>query len=261
MTFLAVDDENIQLLKLVSALEQASPNNTILKFNNPVEALEEAEKTPIDVAFLDIEMMEMNGVELAKRLKEINPIINIIFVTGYTEYALDAYSLHASGYLTKPVTSKRIELELENLRYPMPHEETNKNIRIQCLGDFEVYYKEEPVKFSRSKSKELLALLVDRNGAMVTMPELSKVLFNEDKSSYIRNLIADLSKTLKELNEEKLIVKHFNSIGINPNSFECDYYDYIKGEPYAVKKYQGEYMSQYEWAKSLKNKHFGKKKH
>ena len=148
-------------------------------------------------------MPGMSGVELAKRLKEINPSINIIFVTGYTEYALDAYSLHASGYLTKPVTSERIKLELEDLRFPMPRKKASKNIKIQCFGDFEVYYQDSPIKFSRSKTKEMLAYLVDRQGAMVSLTGLSKLLFNEEKSSYMRNLVADLTKTFKKYKMKK----------------------------------------------------------
>ena len=259
MRFLAVDDENIQLLKLVDCIKEVAPDNEIVTFHNPLDVLSYAKENPAEVAFLDIEMPGMSGVELAKRLKEINPSINIIFVTGYTEYALDAYSLHASGYLTKPVTSERIKLELEDLRFPMPRKKASKNIKIQCFGDFEVYYQDSPIKFSRSKTKEMLAYLVDRQGAMVTLTELSKLLFNEEKSSYMRNLVADLTKTFKEIQDEEVINKHFNSIGVNPNAFECDYYDYLDNEPYAVKKYRGEYMSQYPWAKALKNKHFKSK--
>ena len=258
MKFLAVDDENIQLLKLVDAIKEVAPDNEVVTFHNPLEVLEYPEVASFDVAFLDIEMPGMNGVELAKRLKEVNPSINIIFVTGYTEYALDAYSLHASGYLTKPITSERIKLELDDLRFPMPRGGRIKRIRVQCFGDFEVYCEEEPLKFARSKTKEMLAYLVDREGAMVKLDELSKVLFNEEKASYMRNLVADLVKTFKAVGEEGIIIKHFNSIGVDKYAFECDYYDYINNEPYAVKKYRGEYLNQYPWAKALKKQHFKK---
>ncbi|MCR5184854.1 MAG: response regulator [Bacilli bacterium] len=259
MIFLAVDDEHLQLSKLVAAIKEAAPDNEIHNFRNPLEALEFAQTQIIDVAFLDIEMGGLSGIELAKKLKEINPLINIIFVTGYTEYALDAVTMHASGYLTKPVTSEKIKMELEDLRFQIPHHAPDKLIRVQCFGDFEVYYNEEPVKFARSKTKEMFAYLIDRQGAMVTMSELSKLLFNEDKSSYVRNLVADLTKTMKDLHIEKVITKRFNGIGVNTEYIDCDYYDYLNNEAYAVKKYRGEFLNQYEWAKSLKNKHFRKR--
>ena len=250
MLFLAVDDENLQLNKLVDALKEADPKCEILSFNNPLVAYEAVKKVKIDAAFLDIEMGGMNGVELGKKLKQINPNINIIFVTGYDQYAIDAYSMHASGYLTKPVSTERIKAELANLRYPMPGGNDANILRAQCFGQFEVFYNNKPIKFNRSKTKEMLAYLIDKRGAMVSVKELSVALFGEEKSSYIRNLVADLSSALKELNIEDTFVKHFNSYGVNVSEISCDYYDYLKGEPYAVKAYHGTYMEQYSWKKS-----------
>ena len=250
MLFLAVDDENLQLNKLVDTLKAADPRCEVLSFNNPLVALEAVKQVKIDVAFLDIEMGGMNGVELGKRLKQLNPNINIIFVTGYDQYAIDAYSMHASGYLTKPVSVERIKAELSNLRYPMPGGNDANRLKAQCFGQFEVFYNNKPVKFARSKTKEMLAYLIDKRGAMVSVKELSQALFGEDKGSYIRNLVADLTQALKELNIEEVFVKRFNSYGIDSSLISCDYYDYLKGEPYAVKAYRGSYMEQYSWKKS-----------
>lgn len=250
MLFLAVDDENLQLNKLVDALKAADPRCEVLSFNNPLVALEAVKQVKIDVAFLDIEMGGMNGVELGKRLKQLNPNINIIFVTGYDQYAIDAYSMHASGYLTKPVSVERIKAELSNLRYPMPGGNDANRLKAQCFGQFEVFYNNKPIKFNRSKTKEMLAYLIDKRGAMVSVKELSQALFGEDKGSYIRNLVADLTQALKDLNIEDVFVKRFNSYGIDSSLISCDYYDYLKGEPYAVKAYRGSYMEQYSWKKS-----------
>ena len=250
MLFLAVDDENLQLNKLVDTLKAADPRCEVLSFNNPLVALEAVKQVKIDVAFLDIEMGGMNGVELGKRLKQLNPNINIIFVTGYDQYAIDAYSMHASGYLTKPVSVERIKAELSNLRYPMPGGNDANRLKAQCFGQFEVFYNNKPIKFARSKTKEMLAYLIDKRGAMVSVKELSQALFGEDKASYIRNLVADLTQALKELNIEDIFVKRFNSYGVDSSLISCDYYDYLKGEPYAVKAYRGSYMEQYSWKKS-----------
>ena len=250
MLFLAVDDENLQLNKLVDTLKAADPRCEVLSFNNPLVALEAVKQVKIDVAFLDIEMGGMNSVELGKRLKQLNPNINIIFVTGYDQYAIDAYSMHASGYLTKPVSVERIKTELSNLRYPMPGGNDANRLKAQCFGQFEVFYNNKPVKFARSKTKEMLAYLIDKRGAMVSVKELSQALFGEDKGSYIRNLVADLTQALKDLNIEDVFVKRFNSYGVDSSLISCDYYDYLKGEPYAVKAYRGSYMEQYSWKKS-----------
>lgn len=83
-----------------------------------MKAFEENAENKIDIAFLDIETPVINGIQLAKKLKKVNPLVNIIFVTAYDTYALDAYKLHASGYITKPVNESKIKEELDGLRYP-----------------------------------------------------------------------------------------------------------------------------------------------
>ena len=250
MIFLAVDDEKLQLNHLVDALKEADNTAEIYSFQNPLEALEKAKEISVDVAFLDIEMPGLNGVDLAKKLKGINPLINIIFCTGYSEYAFDAMKMHASGYLGKPITKEMVQLELSDLRFPMHKEEQTKALlRVQCFGNFEVFYKDIPVKFARSKTKELFAYLVDRNGAMSTSKELSAVLFKENKQPYLRILVADLNKSLKAVGAGEVFVTSFNGYAVNTKLVECDFYDYLNNEPYAVKAYRGQYMKQYKWAK------------
>ena len=205
MLYLAVDDENLQLNKLVDTLKAADPRCEVLSFNNPLVALEAVKQVKIDVAFLDIEMGGMNGVELGKRLKQLNPNINIIFVTGYDQYAIDAYSMHASGYLTKPVSVERIKAELSNLRYPMPGGNDANRLKAQCFGQFEVFFNNKPIKFARSKTKEMLAYLIDKRGAMVSVKELSQALFGEDKASYIGYLKLESSALI--LSTETGLVK------------------------------------------------------
>ena len=255
MKFLCVDDEELQLLKLVDCVKEVVPDGEIAQFSNPLEALEYIKNHhDIDVAFLDIALPEISGIEIAKTIKETDPTTNIIFVTAYAEYALEAHTLHASGYLTKPLTSSQVKVELENLRYPMPHEASKSLLRIQCFGMFEIYKDNVPLNFARTKSKELLAYLVDKQGAVVSINELSSVLFEEDKTAYVRNLISDIQKTLKSVGAGKVFIKRFNGAAIDTSLVECDLYDYFKGEPYAIRKYAGEYMNQYYWSVFPKKK-------
>lgn len=94
-------------------------------------------------------MRGMNGVELARRLKEINPKMNIIFVTGYSEYAGEAMSLHASGYIMKPVSKAKVEKELADLRFPIIPK-NDALLRVQCFGNFDVFTPDgEHVHFER----------------------------------------------------------------------------------------------------------------
>ena len=96
MRILLVDDEELQLLRLEKEARKVFPQETeFLVFQNPLEAQKETEGKKIDIAFLDIEMPGINGIGLAKSLKKRDPLINVIFVTAYNDYALEAYKIHA----------------------------------------------------------------------------------------------------------------------------------------------------------------------
>lgn len=248
MRILLVDDEELQLLRLTEAVKKnLSADNEFLSYSNPVFAWENNKETPVDIAFLDVEMPVLNGLMLAKKLKSVNPQVNVIFVTAYNEYALDAYKLHASGYVTKPVNADKIKEELEGLRYPVELP-TTKKLQVKCFGNFEVFVGGVPVKFSRKKSKELFAYLVDREGVAVNVNELNAILWEEDKKSYLRNLVADIQASLKAVGVEDVFVKRRNECYINTAKIDCDAYEFRKNNPNAIRAYRGEYMSQYSWA-------------
>ncbi len=248
MRILMVDDEDLQLLRLVNTVKKViTDDSEFLSYNNPVKAFEENKDKKIDIAFLDIEMPVLSGVQLAKKLKAINPKINIIFVTAYNDYAIEAYKMHASGYIMKPVNEERIKEELDGLRYEIELK-PSKVLQVKCFGNFEIFHNGTPLKFHRQKSKELFAYLVDREGASVNVNELNAVLWEEDKKSYFRNLIADIQNTLKEVGAEDVFVKRYNECFIDPTLIDCDAYEYKRNNPDAIRMYRGEYMIQYSWA-------------
>lgn len=246
MKILIVDDEELQLTRLIESVKKVLLTDEIFSFTNPLEALKQGESTYIDIAFLDIEMPGLNGIMLAKKLKSINPKINIIFVTAYDNYALEAYKMHASGYVSKPVNEDKIKEEIEELKHPIEITPTKK-LQIKCFGNFEVFHNGEPVRFSYKKSKEAFAYLVDREGSAINVNELNAVLWEEDHPSYLRNLIADIQNTLKSIGAEDVFVKRHNECYIDVNKVDCDAYEYKKGNPDAVRMYRGEYMFQYSW--------------
>lgn len=253
MRILAVDDEPSALHLLTRSILAVAEQAEVVGFTNPAAALEWAMENICDIAFLDIELGSMNGIELGKRLKERNPKTNLIFVTGYLNYAVSAYALHASGYLSKPASQEAIRVELENLRYPMPKPQTGKKLVVHCFGNFEVFYDGKPLGFKRSKTKELFAFLIDRNGARVTSGDICARLWEDEtgdkqQKDYLRHLVMDLANTLERVGESEVFVRSRNGYHINPSLLECDYYDYLNNVPYAVRAYQGEYMQQYSWA-------------
>ena len=247
MNVLLVDDEPLQLMRLEKAVKENLKDDTIVSFDNPLKAHEHCKQWRPDLAFLDIEMPGLTGIQLAKKLKAINPLVNLIFVTAYDQYALEAHRLRASGYVTKPVNKEKVAVELENLRYPIQAEE-KKKLQIKCFGNFEVFFGGEPLRFSYKKSKEAFAYLVDREGSAISINELNAVLWEEDHPSYLRNLIADIQNTLRKAGVDDAFVKRHNECYIDVTKVDCDAYEYKKGSADAVRQYRGEYMIQYDWA-------------
>ena len=112
-----VDDRKIFISGALPILEEVLPNAIITGFTRPTEVIEYAKANRIALAFLDIEMGKMNGFELCRMLLEVNPRTNIVYLTAYMEYSLDAWSTGASGFLLKPITAENVRFQLKNLRY------------------------------------------------------------------------------------------------------------------------------------------------
>lgn len=113
-----VDDRKIILAGGLSVLEQTMPNATVIGFTRPSEALEYARSNRVALAFLDIELGKMNGLELCRALLEINPRTNVVYLTAYSDYSLEAWNTGASGFMLKPITPEGVQAQLRNLRYP-----------------------------------------------------------------------------------------------------------------------------------------------
>ena len=247
MIAIAVDDEALMLGALVAAVE-ASPDITeVFKFSNCDEALEFAQHNYADIAFLDINMRGMGGLTLAEKIIAALPNCKIIFCTGYEEYAIPAFKLHASGYLMKPISADDVQGEIDNIKGV---NNVDRPLTIKCFGNFEVYAKNEKLMFKRLKTKELLAFLVDRNGAGMTAKQICAVLFPDDSddtknSAYLRQLVLDLKNTLKSVGAEGVLRHETPCYRIDTNLIKCDYTSYLEtGKP----EFLGEYMTQYSWA-------------
>jgi len=114
-----VDDEGIILSGGLPVLEEVFPNANISGFTRPSEAINYAQNNPIALAFLDIEMGKLNGLEVCRELQRINPNTNVIFLTAYMDYSLDAWKTGASGFIIKPITAAEVRNQLARLRFPL----------------------------------------------------------------------------------------------------------------------------------------------
>lgn len=244
MNVVVVDDERFVLAAETKAIERVLPGANIIAFQKAKEVVEYAEGNRVDIAFLDINIKSMSGIQLAEKLKSYNSRINIIFCTGYSEYSLEAHELYCSGYLMKPITDEKIQKAVDNLRYPVTQKE--EGLKVQCFGNFEVYKDGKPIKFKHKKTKELFAYLIDRRGATISTKEMMIALYEEnDKESYIRNLRADLNNTFEQLGLPDVLIHNGGNVGVDMGKIECDYADYLEGQK---SLFHGEYMSQYSFA-------------
>ena len=247
MIAIAVDDEALMLRALTRAIK-ASPDITqVIEFSDCEKALDYAKNNPISVAFLDINMRGMGGLALAEKIVALKPDCKIVFCTGYEEYAIPAFKLHASGYLMKPISAEDVQSEIDNIKGVR---QKRKLLEVKCFGNFEVYAKGERLLFKRSKTKELFAFLIDRNGAGMTAKQICAVLFPEDtddnkNGTYLRQLVLDLKTTLKAVEAEEVFRHETPFYRIDTSLIKCDYLSYIEsGKP----EFYGEYMAQFSWA-------------
>ena len=247
MRVIAVDDEELMLRALVRAISSSPDVKEVVKFSSSEKALVYVEDNPIDIAFLDINMRGMGGIALAEKIIELRPNIKIVFCTGYEEYAIPAFKLHASGYLMKPISAEDVQNEIDNIKGVRKKE---KLLEVKCFGNFEVYVKGERLAFKRSRTKELFAFLVDRKGAGMTAKQICVVLFPDDtddvkNTAYLRQLIMDLKNTLKTVGADAVFCHETPFYRIDTSLLKCDYFSYLEtGKP----EFLGEYMTQFSWA-------------
>ena len=247
MKAIAVDDEILMLGALVKAISASPDIAEVTKFSDCEEALDFVTTHSVDIAFLDINMRGMGGLALAEKIIALRSNCRIVFCTGYEEYAIPAFKLHASGYLMKPISAEDVQIEIDNIKGLRQKE---KLLTVNCFGNFEVYAKGEKLMFKRMKTKELFAYLVDRKGAAMTAKQICAVLFPDDmddnkNAAYLRQLVLDLKNTLKSVGAESVLRHETPCYRVDTSLIQCDYISYLEtGKP----EFYGEYMMQYSWA-------------
>lgn len=258
MIIFVIDDEELSLKSAKRILKLVAPDAELHCFSSAFDALEAVNNENIipDVVFSDIEMPEMSGIIFATQLKSLAPDARVIFVSAYSEYTVDAFKVRAQGYLMKPATVKDVLAELE--RVPRSHTVDSDKLEVKCFGHFEVFYKSKPLVFQIEQTKELLAFLIDKKGALCSPIGICDALQRDASdmstvSQRVRNLVSDLKNTLVEIGMEDVLIQNHRRIAIQKNKIDCDYYRMLDGDVDTINSYKGEYMSDYSWAKHTRN--------
>ena len=250
MNVICVDDERLlaehvaKLCRELPDVEEAYP------FSQPARALEWLENHPVDLALLDIDMPGMDGMELAARIKEEHPKTAIIFLTGYSRYAVDAFRLRVSGYLLKPVDPGQLAEEVE---YVFAGQKQHAHIEARTFGNFELLVDGRPVPFKQAKCKELLAYLVDRRGSGVSRAEAFAILwedrpYDRPMQKQFDVIIRSLRDSLRDAGVEFIFEMKSGMLRIVPEKISCDLFRFCSGDVSAFNEYAGEYMNGYAWA-------------
>ncbi len=246
-----VDDEPWILSHTEMVCGEFSDIEVVGKFTDPKDCLDFLVKEQADAAILDIEMPVMNGIELGAEIKRIRPEIALIYSTGYDNYALEAFGINATAYILKPCSKERVAKAIETARAIAKY--TMSPVFIRTFGEFDVFVNDLPIYFKNAKSKELLALLVDRRGSTLTGEQITGYLwedklYNDTIGSYLRRAIMNLRQTLSEHGIEDILIDERNAKAVDTQKFVCDYYRLMDGDAEAIAMYDGRYMTNYSWA-------------
>ncbi|PWT25715.1 response regulator [Butyrivibrio fibrisolvens] len=260
MTVICVDDEALILQRTVTMLKKTKKFDNVEAFMEVKEALDYLDGASAQLALLDIDMPEMTGLELAEKMKDKCPEIKIIFLTGYSEYAVDAYAIHASGYLLKPIGYDKLVAEINYVlgqvqaeTVSAPSKTSGTRVRIETFGYFNILVDDKPVVFKRNKAKELIACLVDRQGKFVSRKDLFYIVWEDDdydraKQKYLDTIIRSLRDTLEEYKISDIFEMEKGLMRVVPEKFDCDLYRFLNKDRKAIEGFRGEYMSSYSWA-------------
>ena len=250
MRVIYVDDEKPAIDNFRLTTANFSEIRTLHTFQSGKEALDFAKENPVDVAFLDMEMPEIHGLELARKLKQHDPRIRVIFVTAFSQFALDAWGVDATGYLLKPYTAAEIRKELRKCTYQaLP----SHRVVIETIPTLSVAVDGVPLFISGAKPREMFALLVDRGKHGVTVGEGIACIWPDraadlSTQSLYRMTCKRLADALENAGVGDILATSENRRYLKMEQVDCDLYRILAGDKQAARKYSGEYLREYDWA-------------
>lgn len=228
---IVVDDERPSADKMAKLLGDSGVVDIKGKFSNPLEALEYVKKEKIDTAFLDIEMPGMDGFQLSNHILDLQGWTAVVFVTAYSEYAVEAFRVNALDYLLKPVDKKRLNETLDRIVQEKNINLNQSRMQVRCFGKFKVFAGSGEVKFRTSKAEELLAYLIDGRGAEISRDEIIDRLwpdYDGDRAvAHFNTTLYNVRKALQQ-NGIQASIKHSRGCyRLDAASIECDYHRFL----------------------------------
>lgn len=275
MKAIAVDDEKRALLylkKLITGIEDVT---LVGSYTDPQKAIKLLnDRDDIDIVFLDIEMPIMNGIEFARMIDSVH--INVVFITAYNQYAIDAFRVYALSYLLKPVEEKELKKVIEYIECKRQDEEKiiyrekNQKLQVKCFGGFDVKIVHgEVLNWRTKKAEELMAFLLNRQDKGCSKSLIIENLWSdkvyEKALNNLYTTVYYIKRTLENKGLEGMIYRRNDKYYIDLEKIKCDYIDFSykakKSNKYTqkeieeiIKIYDGEYLEgrAYEWINETK---------
>lgn len=228
MRIAAVDDEMHVLERFERMVSGVAELNLCGLFETGEQLLAYLKGNPLDAVFLDIEMPGVNGLQLSEQIQNLSENIEIIFVTAFNQYAVEAFELQAMDYIMKPLTEERLGKTIKRLLKNNKTAAESGKPFIQCFGEFEVFLKGEAMTWKNSKAKEVLAFLVYKNGVPVNWEKIAAAVwpdYNSEKAQ--TNFHATtylLRKRLAEAGLSHILESVRGNYRIIPDKVDCDVY-------------------------------------
>lgn len=249
MNAIIIDDESYCSDYLEMMCMQIKNLTIASVFSDAYQALSYLESHAVDLVFMDIELPGLNGMDAYRQMRLLRPHLGVIFVTGYEEYALEAFQVDALSYLLKPCNLSELEHAVEKACKFLP---PTQRVQIQTFGRFQLMIDGEAYHFSNGKAKELLALAIDKKGGIVTMEQAVDLLWEDHPyDEAVKQLYRKAVICLNQLCKDKgldFFVSNRGSCHILPSRLECDYYKLLEGSPDSARIFYGEYLLDYSWA-------------
>lgn len=263
-----IDDERHALNNLERLLKNYDDIEIMGTYTDVTEVFEKIGKDEIDLIFLDIEMPKMKGIEAAKKILAIDSNVQIVFVTAYDDYALDAFEVDVIDYVMKPIMKRRLDKTIERVKkYKNLPGKSQEECRILCFGNFEVLKGQQVVKWRTFKAKELAAYLVHHRGNFVHKSKIIEELWRdkeeEQATKLLHTTIYYVRNGLKPLNIDKAIIYSNEMYKFDMDTVFCDTLEFdqafnnkvmdsnnIEILDKMIQLYRGEYLEEndYHWA-------------
>ena len=252
MRVICADSDESGLQNTVGLCESHPAINEVNGFADASETLAWFKSNHADLALLSVELPGMNGLALAAELRKLQPSLSIVFLAEDARFALDAYSVRPQNYLLKPINKNTLEKEIDHYIFTRSMRDIS-HIEVSTFGNFEITVDGTAVAFKRAKAKELLALLVDRQGAGISRAQAFTDMwedreFDRRAQKYFDNILLSLKATLKEYGISEIMEVKGGLMRIRPELLNCDRYRFDAGDSVMVEAYQGVYMYGYSWA-------------